>query len=173
MIITNELKNAIRDEIKRYFLDVNEKKVNGTPLEAFDVVNKTYVDNKTGARMSFDSKTLSSSDVLTLLTGTLDYSMGVTVDGSTGKFTIVSSGYYLIVAVINWANDSGNTYWEANLYKNGSSSGRLVWGRAGNTELVLIDRQNLSAGDYLQMYAQVTTTNFAAVTGSWFFIVKV
>lgn len=94
------------------------------------------------------------------------------------RFTAKASGIYLVDSSIRTAATSTSAGIQMFLYKNGVNTYQLghVYSSTSIVTLANSIIVKLSAGDYLEIYAQsataLTTTNGISPTGSWFSAVK-
>jgi hypothetical protein len=116
------------------------------------------------AARSYCSAQISIAHSFTPTKITLDvnvYADGITWDSSNHRFVITAPGKYLIIAMINFSS-SGGTAVERHtmIYKNGSEVARNMAEGTLEIAALTVDIQNLTVGDYIELYGQQSDTLF-------------
>jgi len=150
-----------------------DKKVCDTPLEAFDVANKKYVDSNSKSSVNA-SGVMSNTTVQASFTPTLiplastTFANGILAYVGTG-FKIVTAGQYLVVGLAFFGTSTDASQYRSMIYVNGVVAlTKYHYNGASNNycDPLVVGILNLSAGDNIYLYAETGSASTKAVTGA-------
>lgn len=178
-MLTDEQKHDIGNYVRQILSSgIVDKKVGDTPLEAYDLVNKKYVDNRPCGVAPGTNTTIGASYTPTLIPITTPTILnGVTYQTGAG-FKIQAAGNYLVLGVAYYNNPNQIGIYESMIYVNGLSVAKgytLCYSSGLEVAPLTAQILALNAGDIVELYGQQQGSNTQTVLGanSYLSIVKV
>lgn len=140
-----------------------QKKTGDTPLEAFDLVNKRYVDGKSSSSLNGRSHGTATTSIPGGFTPTRvdynanDFANGITWDGINHRFKAIKAGQYIVTASVGYNGANANNQYEIAIYQNGGQvdAARQQASVGGSVlNINVTDILNLAVNDYVEAYTQ-------------------
>ena len=184
MIQDQQLKNDILDLIDARLKTAVVKKTGDTPLEEYDLVNKKYVDSNavgiSGKLTMGGNQSINSGNETLVNFDTSGFTpIGITVDATNKKMTILTAGKYLITVKLVYSATVDNKSYQLRIKKNGTTNISISWATSSvvlgtyYSQIVVSDVFNLAVNDYIEIYAYhiAGVAQNIGVTGSEYFTI--